>query len=105
MASLRCYARGLDDEWEAICLDLDIAVQGHSLEEVKRLLNQSISSYLHDIQSESPADRKRLAHRRAPLSVQIGIQFEYLIYRLRRALRDDHDGHIGRQGYAFQCPS
>ena len=25
---LHCYASGRDGEWEGICLDLDIAVQG-----------------------------------------------------------------------------
>ena len=33
--SLRCYAEGRDGSWEAICLDLDIAVQGGSFEGVQ----------------------------------------------------------------------
>ena len=44
--SLRCYAEGRDGDWEAICLDLDIAVQGSSFEEVFRSLQEAISLYL-----------------------------------------------------------
>ena len=31
---VRCYAKGHTGDWEAICLDLDIAVQGESFEDV-----------------------------------------------------------------------
>ncbi len=41
--TLRCYAEGRDDSWEAICLDPDIAVQGESFAEVVDSLNEAIS--------------------------------------------------------------
>ena len=35
--NLQCIAAGHGDKWEAICLDLDLAVQGHSFEEGQSL--------------------------------------------------------------------
>ncbi|WP_256445687.1 hypothetical protein [Skermanella sp. TT6] len=37
-----CIAEGRDGEWEAFCLDLDLAVAGTSFEEVYRDLNKAI---------------------------------------------------------------
>jgi predicted RNase H-like HicB family nuclease len=47
-----CFAHGRDSAWEAICLDLDLAVQGSSFDEVKELLSESISTYLEDALKE-----------------------------------------------------
>jgi predicted RNase H-like HicB family nuclease len=78
---LHCYAEGRDGEWEAICLDLDVAVQGHSFTEVYESLDEAITLYLasvHDLPSE---ERARLLHRPVPLRVRLGI-----FVRLIRAL-------------------
>lgn len=67
-----CVAEGSDQRgWEAICLDLDIAVQGSSFEEVRGLLKQAVGSYIEDALKESAADRERLLGRRAPLLVRL----------------------------------
>ena len=42
----RCYIYGNDSDWEAICTDLDISVQGDSFEDAKFLLNGAITSFL-----------------------------------------------------------
>jgi predicted RNase H-like HicB family nuclease len=47
--SLHCYAEGRNGDWEAICLDLDIAVQGGSFEEVFGSLREAISLYLESV--------------------------------------------------------
>ncbi len=38
---LRCYAEGRNGEWEAICLDLDIAVQEKSFEDAFHALTDN----------------------------------------------------------------
>ena len=70
--TLLCIARGRDGDWEANCIDLDIAVQGESFDEVRQLLGEAIRTYLKDAMAESDEDRARLLSRRAPFSVRLG---------------------------------
>jgi hypothetical protein len=67
--SLQCFAHGRQGDWEAICVDLDIAVQGESFEEVQQGLNQAVSSYIELVAKESSTAREALLNRRAPWHV------------------------------------
>lgn len=51
---------------KAICLDLDIAVQGSSFEEVFASLRDAIALYLETVADLPPEERHSLLHRRAP---------------------------------------
>jgi predicted RNase H-like HicB family nuclease len=95
--SLRCYAEGRDGDWEAICLDLDIAVQGGSFEEVFRSLQQAISLYLESVNDLPPDERRDLLHRPAPFP----IRFKFLAHALR-GLFAASDGD--RQLHQFTMP-
>jgi hypothetical protein len=71
---LKCYAYREGDAWEAICVDLDIATFGTSLDEVKQSLATCIELYLGRV-AELPAHersdflaRKSLWHLRAKLA-------------------------------------
>jgi hypothetical protein len=68
---LKCVAHRHDQKWEAICLDLDLAVQGSTLAEVQEQLRSAISSYIEDASAEPEPTRSRLLERRAPLSARI----------------------------------
>lgn len=96
---LRCYARGHGGQWEAICLDLDIAISGRSLHEVRTLLNEAVRTYFEDVSKEAPDQRRRLLNRRAPLLTRLSIQAEFAIAgvleRNRERRRNRH--------YAFHC--
>jgi predicted RNase H-like HicB family nuclease len=92
--TLHCYAEGRDGEWEAICLDLDIAVQGQSFEEVCASLRQAISLYLETLADLEPKQRQSLLRRSAPLSVRL----KFLAHAVR-GLFSDHDG--GSQRHQF----
>ena len=70
---VRCVAEGRGDEWEAICLDLDIAVQGQSFEDVFASLNKAIVLHIEAALDLPEADRRRLLHRPVPLSVKLGV--------------------------------
>ena len=87
---LRCYAHGHGDSWEAICIDLDIAVQGRSLEEVKHLLNAAVDSYVDDAAKETPATAARLLNRKAPLLTRAKLGFAMLAYSLAATRPRDH---------------
>ena len=63
---LTCFARGHRGHWEAICLDLNIAAQGESFQEVKDFLERSIDTYVKYAMKEDAATREQLLRRRAP---------------------------------------
>lgn len=71
MVELRCVAAGHDDQWEAFCLDLDLAVQGNSLEEVRNSLNKAVGMYVKSATAQPEPDRTRLLQRKAPLPVRL----------------------------------
>ena len=68
---LLCVAHGKADRWEALCLDLDLAVQGRSFEEVRSLLQEAVNTYVEDAQAEAEPARSQLLGRRVPLHVRL----------------------------------
>lgn len=62
------YSRGA--RWESLCLDLDIAAEGTSFEDVKSHLHAAIASYVADASSEAEPARSYLLARRAPWRVR-----------------------------------
>ena len=81
--SLRCYAEGRDGDWEAICLDLDIAVQGGSFEEVFSSLQEAISLYLETVTDLPPQEQRALLHRPAPFPVRLRIPYPCVAQAVR----------------------
>ena len=94
---LHCYAEGQGGDWAAICLDLDIAVQGSSFEEVFAALQKAISLYLESVADLPPQERRFLLHRPAPFPVRL----KFLTHALR-GLFADGDGD--RQRHQFTMP-
>jgi predicted RNase H-like HicB family nuclease len=86
--TLLCVAEGREGEWEAICLDLDIAVQGQSFDEVRSLLNEAICTYLEDACREDASVRDKLLNRRAPLLVRLSYIARFVAHALRGTKRD-----------------
>ncbi len=80
MSSVRCYAEGRRGSWEAVCLDLDIAVQGGSLAEVYDALDAAIEQYLSYVNTLPDADRRRLLSRKAPLNLRIKFAWYALLW-------------------------
>jgi hypothetical protein len=95
--TLHCYAEGRNGDWEAISLDLDIAVQGNSFEEVFSSLQNAISLYLESVTGLPPPERRALLHRLAPFPVR----FKFLTHALR-GLFVATDGD--RQRHQFTVP-
>ena len=94
--NLRCYAEGRNGDWEAFCLDLDIAVQGGSFEEVFESLQRATSLYLESVANLPPQERRSLLHRPAPLPVR----FKFLTHALR-GLFAGSDGDIQRHQFTM----
>ena len=96
---LRCYAEGRDGGWEAYCLDLDIAVQGGSFEEVFRALNESIGAYVESASELPASDARRLLDRPAPLSLRL----RFLWYSLRSVFGNDRGDGEFRHQFTVPC--
>ena len=62
-----CYAEGGNGEWEALCLNFDLAVQGASLEDVRHDLEEAIRLYLDYVSNLPAEERAQFLNRRAPL--------------------------------------
>jgi predicted RNase H-like HicB family nuclease len=95
--SLRCYAEGRNGDWEAVCLDLDITVQGGSFEEVFESLQKAISLYLESVTDLPLQEQRGLLHRSAPFSVR----FKFLAHALCGLFADSNDD---RQRHQFTMP-
>ena len=64
------FARGRQGDWEAICINLDIAVQGGSFAEVQDGLRAAVYDYLAAVAEEQKeADRSALRTRAASIWV------------------------------------
>jgi hypothetical protein len=100
MKNILCIANGRANEWEALCLDFDLAVQGRSFEEVRQLMNQAVMTYVQDAANESAADRARLLSRRAPLRVRLAVLSRFMFNALVDR-KSDRDSTIWRSA----CPA
>lgn len=96
---LRCYVFGHDTEWEAICVDLDIAVAAASRQEARAMLEKAVRMHVEAALAEPPEIRRRLLNRKAPFFTRMQL-FLALLWSLRaeRRARDD------REGYTLPCP-
>lgn len=66
MRKLTCYAWGKPGDWEALCVDLEIATQGSSFEEVREDLCLAVEDFL-DYAAELPEiERQAVLSVRAP---------------------------------------
>jgi hypothetical protein len=65
---LRCYAEKFDHQWQAFCLDLNLAAQGDSFPDVHRKLDAMICEYVTDaVVGQDKEYAEQLLNRRAPL--------------------------------------
>jgi hypothetical protein len=71
MRDILCFARGREGDWEALCADFDIAVQGRSFNEVREAMESAVSEYVAAARQEAPETAERLLNRHAPLRVSL----------------------------------
>lgn len=68
---LRCYANEHEGAWEALCVDLDIAVQGDSFQAVYHDLATVVAQYVEYVGTLPADERRRLLHRKAPFGLRL----------------------------------
>ena len=79
----KCFVWGSGTDWEAICTDLDIAVQGSSFEITKNLLDEAIDGFLHEVMKLPQNEQKIFLKRRAPLLLRIRLHLKFQLLRIR----------------------
>jgi predicted RNase H-like HicB family nuclease len=98
---LICVARGHEGDWEAFCLDFDLAVQGPSLADVRTRLEDAIADYVHAAARESEPARSHLLKRRAPFLVRLQWGLRFLKATISGRNRD-RDSTVG---FPVSCPA
>ena len=63
---LKCYAYGSGASWEAICVDVNVAVCGNSEREVRASLRTAVDLYLETVATLPAAEQSGFLSRRAP---------------------------------------
>src|SRR6266404_3537906 len=99
---LTCYAEGRAGQWEAVCLDFDLAVQGRSFQEVSASLDTAIDDYLEYVKGLPEKERGRFLRRRVPFFTRLRFACLVLASAMLLRLRSDD-----RQRYEFTrlCPA
>ena len=87
---LRCFAESVEGSWHAICVDLDIAAQGDSLNEVKQTLDSMVETYIEAAIGAPPDERIAMLSRKAPFHVRFAYAANFFLSNLF-ANRNGHD--------------
>jgi hypothetical protein len=93
-AVLVCVANGHAQEWEAFCLDFDLAVQGTSLIDVRSRLEDAIEDYVKAALVEAEPARSQLLNRRAPFLVRLKWALRFFTETISGRSRDS-DSTVG----------
>jgi hypothetical protein len=104
---LECIAHGSGNEWQAICLDLDIAVQAHSLHDVTRILQEAVSTYIQDAMEQDEPTRTQMLNRSVPFLVRATWAvrlFMAMMFRRRFDLNKE-DRRETTVGFPVECPA
>lgn len=101
--SLRCFARGRDGHFEAICIDLDISIVAGSINEAQATLNAAIIAYVEDALKEEPHIARQLLSRSSPFHVRASWIVSYA-WHMMFAPRRSEEGNL-QASYDLACPA
>lgn len=99
-----CYAWGRPGDWEAVCVDFDLAAQGESLEDVRRELADAIETYLEYVASLPENEQPRFLNRKAPLGLRLRLAFLHRTFGLFNTLKfGARDRQLSRAGFVVNA--
>ena len=104
MRKVTCYAWGVPGDWEAICVDFDLAAQGESFDEVRSELSDAIETYLEYVAELPENERARFLNRKAPLGLRLHLALLRRVFALRDSLKLRANGSTIRAGFVLQAP-
>ncbi len=87
-------AEARSGDWWAICIDLDIAVQGRSYPEVQKSLHRAIDMYLARVVQLPANEQRPLLNRRAPWHGRAKYVVLSAFLKLRRDGGDNHRSFV-----------
>ena len=106
--TFRCYAYRSRQSWEAICVDLDIAVFGGSVNEVQASLGEAVQMHLEGVSELPIGEQGRFLARRSPWHVWARLSLLAWLARsagnANRARRFTIDSHLPPPPLAEQPP-
>jgi hypothetical protein len=91
---VRCYAKLDGDQWVAVCIDLGLAAQADTCDEVKAKLDVQINDYVFEALTVDRAHAADLLRRQAPLKNRL----EYHLFWLMQKITPE----VKKREYAFQ---
>ena len=103
---LRCYVEPSGGQWQAFCVDLDLAAQAESFAEAKEKLDRIINYYVYDaLEGEDKAHAESLLCRKAPLRHRM--KYRLYAFRDKQRRRAQQSGSAlaraaEREPYAFK---
>ena len=82
---LRFYAERKNSQWQAFCIDLDLAAQGDSLQEVQKKIVHMALSYVVEAFGKDREHADVLLARKSPLRYRL--KYHWLRFQDNRILR------------------
>ena len=92
MRKLTCYAWGKPGDWEALCVDYDIAAQGESFDQVRRELADAVETYLDYVSDLPETEQRAFLNRKAPLILRLRLALASKISLMLSAAKLTSDG-------------
>jgi predicted RNase H-like HicB family nuclease len=103
-----CFVEGRGNDWFALCLELDISVQGRSLEDVTERIEGAVRLYLERLRELPETDRQRLLRRRVPFWTSLKIASKMMwngVVRPRTGSDESGGKTPHRYNYPLHCPA
>lgn len=103
---VRCFAEKRGQQWQAFCIELNLAVQADSLKEAVGKLHAMIRSYVQLAMEQNDAAHQRdMLFRPAPLSIQLRYWYVRILVSIANLLAQNKAGAVekrhGRHAFAF----
>jgi predicted RNase H-like HicB family nuclease len=94
-------AHGRNGQWEAFSFDFDLAVQGHSFEEVSDRLHEAVKTYIATAMEQPEPARSKLLQRTAPLRVRAVWTLKIALWTMFHKKRTEESAF----GFPVSCPA
>lgn len=106
MRKVRCFAEKRGQQWQAFCIELNLAAQADSLKGAVGKLHAMIRSYLQlAMEQNDPAHQRDMLFRPAPLSIQLRYWYVRIAVSIANLLVknrvDAVEKRHGRHAFAF----
>ena len=86
--NFKYYVWGKGSDREGLCTTFDIAMEGTSLAETERFLEEAVIDFLESLGDLPAQDRKRLLKRKAPVHLRLILFIQHLRYRLLKSVNN-----------------